>query len=109
MWVCVSSKTRFVLEWERIDEKFHARHSGMVRGRQNRRRFCAEHQTRNLEILRCAIAHHSSLVALAPRNDQAHTFAFPRRNSARVIPKLRPSEGAGNAGRSMRPQPRVRK
>src|ERR1700722_12803225 len=28
-----------------------------------------QHQTRNLEILRCAIAHRSSLVALAPRND----------------------------------------
>src|SRR5579871_3956792 len=26
-------------------------------------------QTRNLEVLRCAIAHHSSLVSLAPRND----------------------------------------
>src|SRR5579863_381941 len=28
-----------------------------------------------------------------------HTFAFPRRNSARVIANLRPTEGAGNAGR----------
>ncbi len=26
-------------------------------------------QTRHLEVLRCAIAHHSSLASLAPRND----------------------------------------
>jgi hypothetical protein len=35
-------------------------------------------QARNLEILRCAIAHHSSLVSLAPRNDNVlDCFAEP--------------------------------
>src|SRR5439155_23601301 len=39
-----------------------------------------------------------------------HTFAFPRRESPELCMNLSPfeTEGAGNAGRLMRPQPRVR-
>src|SRR5438046_586551 len=38
-----------------------------------------------------------------------HTFAFPRRESPELCTNLSPfeTEGAGNAGRSMRPKPRV--
>jgi hypothetical protein len=36
----------------------------------------SKHRTRNLEILRCAIAHRSSLVTLAPRNDGLKSIAL---------------------------------
>jgi hypothetical protein len=35
------------------------------------------------------------------------TFAFPRHKAPEVCVQLRPKEGAGNAGRLVRPQPRV--
>jgi hypothetical protein len=41
-----------------------------------------------------------------------HTFAFPRRNPPELcmnFSRLERTEGAGNAGRSTRPQPRVPK
>jgi hypothetical protein len=41
-------------------------HSGAMRSNRTTVRNCAPE---NLEILRCAIAHRSSLVTLAPRND----------------------------------------
>jgi hypothetical protein len=39
-----------------------------------------------------------------------HTFAFPRRDASGLCKKLSPqkAEGAGNAGRLVRPQRRVR-
>ena len=42
--------------------------------------------------------------------DEAHAFAFPRQESARVMPERLPSmrtEGAGNAGSALHPRPRV--
>jgi hypothetical protein len=38
-----------------------------------------------------------------------HTFAFPRRQAPELCMQLSPKkfEGAGNAGRLVRPQPRV--
>src|ERR1700722_9567160 len=48
-------------------------------------------------------------VAFAPRNDFRYASALPRRKTPELInetPALC-SEGAGNAGRSMRPQPCV--
>jgi hypothetical protein len=45
----------------------------------------------------------------APRNDVGHSFAISRRDAPEVYVQLSPqkSEGAGNAGRPERPQPRV--
>jgi hypothetical protein len=36
-----------------------------------------------------------------------HKSTFPRRETPELCINLRPTEGAGNAGRSMRPQPRM--
>jgi hypothetical protein len=42
-------------------------------------------------------------VAFAPRNDEIHASAFPRRDDARVARNHpRKTEGAGNAGRAVR-------
>jgi hypothetical protein len=68
----------------------------------------------NLEIPRCAIAHLRSGAYAPSRNDvvlKSHTFAFSRRNPPEFcyqLPALS-SEGAGNAGRPMRPPQRVRR
>src|SRR5579872_2038210 len=47
-----------------------------------------EAQARNLEILRCAIAHHSSLAVLAPRNDSngddRGALSMPRNNNENI-------------------------
>ena len=79
----------------------------------------APQQYRGKWILRCAIAHRSSR-SRAPRNDEndfdtplhfRHAFPFPRRDPLPGFCKilsLREIEGAGNAGRSVRPQPCVR-
>jgi hypothetical protein len=48
---------------------------------------------------------------VAPRNDGKHSFAISPHVSARGLPgtsRLLTIEGAGNAGRSLHPQPRVR-
>src|SRR5256885_16800640 len=50
-------------------------------------------------------------VARAPRNDDDTCLRNPAARSARVLPEFPVpliSEGAGNAGRPMRPKPRVR-
>src|SRR5258707_7974230 len=40
--------------------------------------------------------------------EELHTSAISRREAPELCMKLRPIEGAGNAGRSLHPQPRVR-
>jgi adenine phosphoribosyltransferase len=66
--------------WIELDEKFHARHSGMVR----------EHQTRNLEIPRCAIAHlrfdalHRPGMTMEKRRQM--TFEHDLKAAVRTIP-----------------------
>src|SRR6266403_1214504 len=76
----------------------------------------AKHRARNLEIPRCAIAHLRPGANAPSRNDGLWTAFLamttnrdPAARCARVVhesfgPKM---EGAGNAGRAMRPQPRV--
>jgi hypothetical protein len=49
-----------------------------------------------------------AFVAAMTLLDFQYTFAFPRRNTPELCMNFRPIEGAGNAGRPMRPQPRVR-
>jgi len=60
-------------------------------------------QTRNLEILWCAIAHHSSRFRRAPEwlCDSRRTSAFSRRNESFKQPPS--AEGAGKAGREAAP------